>query len=363
MKKAQVPTDQIMIFWNEVVEKLLDFMMTEMDPGYSSHIYSTYSECLQYLGPEFLTQDQMQRFVVSTEKQLDEFVKRSRERNASRKDVDYDEEEEEALKLDEESDSELLAEIANSVHEIFKIASVAFLGHIEPLLPKLKLFLTNSKDDIKHFGLCVFADVVEYCGATAFAYQGLFFEAFVQSLGSKDADVRQAAAYSVGICASKGGPEFAPGCVAALSPLGAMILDGRARSPDNIMATENAISAVGKICAAYAGAPGFNVNQTLAYWLNSLPILNDLEEANVSYAYLLQLIEQNNPVILGSNNSNIAKIVSILCRALVSDLELNPELESHMVRAVQMIRSASPSLNPANGVPAERQHILLQKLG
>ncbi|KAI9345625.1 armadillo-type protein [Obelidium mucronatum] len=363
MKRANVPNDQIMKFWSEVVEKLLDFMMTELDPGYSSHIYGTYSECLQYLGPEFLTQVQMQRFIESAEKQLDEFVKRTRDRNASRKDVDYDEEEEEALKMDEESDNELLSEMANAFHEIFKIAGIAFIQYIQPLLPKLKMFLTNSKDDVKHFGLCVFADLVEYCGPASFQFSAMFFESFVQALSSKDEDVRQAAAYSVGICAAKGGPDFANGCIAALAPLGAMILDPKSKTVDNVMATENAISAVGKICAAYAGASGFDSNQALSYWFNSMPILNDQEEANVSYVYFLSLVESSHPVILGPNNSNFPKIVSILARALVSDLEFTPELEQKMVMAIQAIRGVAPSINPADGVPVERQLFLQQKLG
>ncbi|ORY50953.1 ARM repeat-containing protein [Rhizoclosmatium globosum] len=364
MKRANIRnTPQIMTFWNDVVAKLLDFMMTELDPGYSSHIFGTYSECLQYLGPEFLNQEQMQRFVEAAEKQLDEFVKRTRDRNASRRDVDYDEEEEEALKMDEESDHELLAEMANAFHEIFKIAGVAFIPYVQPLLPKLKLFLTNSKDDVKHFGLCVFADLVEFCGPASFQFSAMFFESFVQALSSKDEDVRQAAAYSVGICASKGGPDYANGCIAALSPLGALILDPKSRTNDNIMATENAVSAVGKICAAYTGIAGFDSNQALTYWFNSLPILHDQDEANLTYIYFLSLVESSNPAILGPNNANFGKIVSILARALVSDLELKPELEQKMVMAIQAIRGAAPTINPAEGVPVERHHILQQKLG
>ncbi|KAJ3075622.1 hypothetical protein HDU98_007434 [Podochytrium sp. JEL0797] len=363
MKRANVPTDQIMTFWTEVVSKLMDFMMTEMDPGYSSHIYATYSECLQYLGPQFLTNEQMENFVASCEKQLDEFVKRSRERNATRKDDDYDEEEEEALQQDEESDNELLAEMANAFHEIFKIANTAFLPYIQPLLPKLKMFLTNSKDDTKHFGLCVFADLVEYCGPAAFPFAGLYFESFVHALSSKDVDVRQAAAYSVGICASKGGPDFAPGCIAALSPLGAMILDPKAKSLDNVMATENAISAVGKICAAFHGVGGFDASEALGYWFNAMPILNDQEEANVSYTYFLQLVESQHPSILGAGNANLGRVVQVLARALVSDLKLEEAVEKRMVGAVHAIRGMAPGVNVVDGVPVERVHVLREKLG
>ncbi|KAI8620372.1 armadillo-type protein [Chytriomyces sp. MP71] len=363
MKRANIPNEQIFTFWNEVVKKLMDFMMTEMDPGYSSHIYSTYCECLQYLGPEFLNQEQMVAFVDAAEKQMDEYVKRSLTRNASRKDVDYDEEEEEALRMDEESDNELLAEMANSIHEIFKIAGPAFLQSIQSLLPKFQQFLTHQKDDVKHFGLCVFADVVEYCGPASFQYSGMFFEEFVKALNSKDEDVRQAAAYSVGVCASKGGADFAHGCIAALQPLGAMIMAPKAKNMDNIMATENAISAVGKICAAYPSVPGFDANTALGYWLAAMPVIHDEAEADICYRFLLNLVEAQHPAVLGANNEGLPKVAVILANALVADIEYKPDLENQMVLALKAVSQAVPGLNPLESVAVERRHILQKKMG
>ena len=59
------------------------------------------------------------------------------------------------------------------------------------------------------------------------------------------------------------------------------------------MATENAVAAVGKICRYLGGsAPGFDVAGALSHWVDALPIVNDQEEAEPVYQYLLSLLER-----------------------------------------------------------------------
>jgi len=65
-------------------------------------------------------------------------------------------------------------------------------------------------------------------------------------------------------------------------------MDG-SRHRRNLDATENAISAVAKICQYNHSQ--FNVNEVLPVWIKSLPILKDREEAQHTYTYLLQLVE------------------------------------------------------------------------
>ena len=68
------------------------------------------------------------------------------------------------------------------------------------------------------------------------------------------------------------------------------------RQHKNVMATENAVSAVGKICHfvgdAAASAAGFGIDQMLAHWVDALPILYDGDEATHTYTYLLSLLER-----------------------------------------------------------------------
>jgi len=105
-----------------------------------------------------------------------------------------------------------------------------------------------------------------------------------------DAAVRQAASYGMGIAAQFGGPAFAQTCADVLQPLITVVSSPQAQTIVNKNATENAISAIGKICQYNSSK--FNVNQVLPIWLSALPITEDPEEANSTYSYLTKLIEE-----------------------------------------------------------------------
>jgi hypothetical protein len=62
------------------------------------------------------------------------------------------------------------------------------------------------------------------------------------------------------------------------------------REVENVAPTENAISAVTKICQ-HNTSPAVNVDEILPHWLSWLPVWEDEEESGNIYAYLCQLIE------------------------------------------------------------------------
>jgi len=72
--------------------------------------------------------------------------------------------------------------------------------------------------------------------------------------------------------------------IASLQPLVAVINNPSSRSPENVLATEICISALGKICR-YNNSH-FNVNEVLPIWFNALPILEDIDEVEQTYEYL-----------------------------------------------------------------------------
>ena len=61
------------------------------------------------------------------------------------------------------------------------------------------------------------------------------------------------------------------------------------RSVENLNSTENAISAVTKICKHQPTA--VNVDELLPHWLGWLPVWEDTEETIFIYGYLADLIE------------------------------------------------------------------------
>ena len=93
-----------------------------------------------------------------------------------------------------------------------------------------------------------------------------------------------------------------------------MLLD--AREDGTVYVTENAISAIAKICKFNSSK--FNLESVLPAWLATLPIVNDDQEAPVVYTYLLDLLEQNHPSIV--NNANIPHLVKIFSEVLACDI-------------------------------------------
>lgn len=113
----------------------------------------------------------------------------------------------------------------------------------------------------------------------------------------KSPEVRQAAAYGWGVLAQFGGEQFAGELAKILPSLCEVINDPESRDARNINPTENAISAVTKIMKYNSSA--INVEEILPIWFSWLPVVEDDDEAVHVYGYLCDLIEQNNPIILG----------------------------------------------------------------
>ncbi|XP_009585912.1 PREDICTED: importin-5-like, partial [Fulmarus glacialis] len=96
----------------------------------------------------------------------------------------------------------------------------------------------------------------------------------------------------------------------ALPLLVRVIQSPDAKTKENVNATENCISAVGKIMKFKPDC--VNVEEVLPHWLSWLPLHEDKEEAVHTFNYLCDLIESNNPVVLGPNNSNLPRIFGII---------------------------------------------------
>ena len=72
--------------------------------------------------------------------------------------------------------------------------------------------------------------------------------------------------------------------------LSQVVNDPLSKLPENIDATENAISAVTKVCKYNHG--NIAVDDIIPVWLSWLPIIEDKEEAPHVYGYLCDLIER-----------------------------------------------------------------------
>lgn len=71
-----------------------------------------------------------------------------------------------------------------------------------------------------------------------------------------------------------------------------------------------------------------------------MPVIEDEDEAPHIYGYLCDLIQANHPIILGANNSNLPRIVSIIAQAFKAGV-VKPLSEegSRMIGIVKQLES------------------------
>lgn len=92
-----------------------------------------------------------------------------------------------------------------------------------PVLRWLKCFLVllqcpHRPWPDRQWGLCIFDDVVEHCSPSSFKYAEYFLRPMLQSICDNSPEVRQAAAYGVGVMAQFGGDSYRPFCTGTYVP-------------------------------------------------------------------------------------------------------------------------------------------------
>lgn len=70
-----------------------------------------------------------------------------------------------------------------------------------------------------------------------------------------------------------------------------------------------------------------------------LPVWEDLDEAPHVYGYLCDLIQSNHPLVLGTNNSNIPKLIAIFAEAFYREaFALEDEIAKRVLCIVRQIQ-------------------------
>lgn len=70
-----------------------------------------------------------------------------------------------------------------------------------------------------------------------------------------------------------------------------------------------------------------------------LPVSEDEDEAEYVYGYLCDLIEANHPTVLGPNNNNLPKLISIIAEAFLRDgISIENAVAKRMVNIVQQVQ-------------------------
>ncbi|XP_033100992.1 importin-5-like [Anneissia japonica] len=325
--------------WQFIYPNIMQAIQTEPEVDILQQHMDSFAKCIEFLGKGCMSEQQMNELMKAINDLFEHHFKRQQERQEQRKDEDYDDIVEEGLQDEDDDDVYVLSKISDILHSFIGTHGDLSLPYFEAVLPNLvKLLEPGRPWTDRQWAICIFDDVIEYCGPCSWKYQQYFLRQMIDLLQDKSPEVRQACAYGCGIMGKCGGPQYANACYEAIPCLSQMITAENSRAPENVSATENAIAAVAKILQA--NHSNINSLEVLPNWLTWLPLTEDKEEAAHVYNFLCSLVESNNPVVLGANNTNLPRILLILSETFAKEaLSDDKETFQRCVNIIKQIQS------------------------
>ncbi|GMN67997.1 hypothetical protein TIFTF001_037063 [Ficus carica] len=292
-----------------IVPALVEALHKEPDTEICASMLDALNECVQISGP-LLDENQVRSIVDEIKQVITASSSRKRERAERAKAEDFDAEEVELIKEENEQEEEVFDQVGEILGTLIK----TFKGSFLPFFDELSSYLTpmwgkDKTPEERRIAICIFDDVAEQCREAALKYYDTFLPFVLEACNDDNPDVRQAAVYGLGVCAEFGGSVFKPLVGEALSRLNVVIQHPNALQAENLMAYDNAVSSLGKICVFHRDS--IDAAQVVPAWLNCLPIKGDLIEAKVVHDQLCSMVERSDRELLGPNNQYLPKIVAV----------------------------------------------------
>ncbi|CAI8618633.1 unnamed protein product [Vicia faba] len=328
---------------DSIIPALVEALHKEPDTEICASMLDSLNECLQISGM-LLDEKQVRSIVDEVKQVITASSSRKRERSERAQAEDFDAEEGELIKEENEQEEEVFDQVGEILGTLIKTFKASFLPFFEELSSYLTPMWGRDKTpEERRIAICIFDDVAEQCREAAIKYYDTYLPFLLEACNDETPDVRQAAVYGLGVCAEFGGSVFKPLVGEALSRLNAVIQHPNALHTDNVMAYDNAVSALGKICQFHRDS--IDSAQVVPAWLNCLPIKGDLIEAKVVHDQLCSMAERSDGELLGPNNQHLPKIVSVFAEVLCAGKDLATEQTAG--RMVNLLRQLQQTLPPA----------------
>ncbi|XP_052196429.1 uncharacterized protein LOC127803875 [Diospyros lotus] len=346
-----------------VVPALVEALQKEPDIEICTSMLDALNECIQISGP--LLDESQVRSIVNEIKQV---ITASSSRKTMRAErvraEDFDAEEGEILREENEQEEEVLNHVGEILGSLVKTFKASFL----PLFDEFSSYLTpmlgqDKPAEERRIAICIFDDVAEHCREAALKYYDKYLPFVLEACNDENPDVRQAAVYGLGVCAEFGGSGFKPLVGEAISRLNVVIMSPTALQSENVMAYDNAVSALGKICLFHRNS--IDSAQIVPAWLNCLPIKGDLVEAKMVHDQLCSMVERSDGELLGPNNQYLPKILMVFAEILCAGKDLATEqTASRMINLLKQLQQILPPSTLASTWSSlqPQQQVVLQSI-
>ncbi|KAI8476174.1 MAG: armadillo-type protein [Monoraphidium minutum] len=330
-------------------EPLVAALKKEPEADIQATMLESIAEVVDLVEPALISQPQVEAAFEGLRHVLKQAERRREARLKRLQQEDFDEEEAEALREENECEEELVDQVTTAIGSFLKRFGDAVLPYVESLMPHIAPLLDKSRsEEERRIALCVVDDLLEHSPAGRAKYAPQVLPVLLDACGAAHADLRQCAAYGVGVVAGRAPEVLRPHAQAALMAVMAVINGPDARGDDNEMATDNAVSALGLLLQHHADAlDGAAVG---AAWVAALPIKGDAVEGVRAHAQLVAMMEAQDPRVLGAGGKHIPHLAGVLVQVLgrgsdLVDAETAP-------RAAKIVAALRADANYAAAVDA-----------
>ena len=327
-----------------MVVPILEQLASEPDVEALAQLLDSWNELIE-LGkecpPARLNAEQLTKGLETCKKIISESMARREERQ-QQEDPDEDDEDEAA---DEEEQEEIL--VQNVVESVGKYLEVYTSAEVLPIFDQLLLPLFSTMfqparpASDKVAALCVFDDIVEHCSADGGAdhYVATLLPAYLQYASAEEVGVRQAAVYGLGVLAEHSRTADEATLQQAAAKLLEVVDHPLAFGEDNATASDNAVSALGKVCRRSEAI----ATHVLPRWLSKLPLGADKEEARSVHKALVEMVEATNLALMGANHERLPEIICVFGQLLDTEL-LEDDVAPRVGNILRQIRQGLPQV-------------------
>ncbi|KAJ3107924.1 Importin-5 [Phlyctochytrium planicorne] len=336
MLDAEMAPDNILAAWNTVLTKMLESISKDNDAYFPTSVFAAIADCFDTLGGNYVFPEQLEGLMSIISVHIKFFSERIQERQDKINNGDIDEDDAEYLEAEEEGDDMILTHIARCIGKALEAKPAEFLPYFNDFVPILDSLAASPITIARHFATIVYGDLIKFHGPIAWNYHDHFIPLLGKGLTDKDDDIRQMVFFAVGVAAENGGPNFHPMCVQAI-PMMIEAAQIDLKVPNQrmkVMLKDNAVAAICRILKNIGRALLPTYDELLRIWVASMPVLRDGDEVEHTTEFLLELIQSQNPVVLGEGNSNLPQVVKILAELLANGHFLPEELTPKIVAAL-----------------------------
>lgn len=348
----------VMALWNAIFDNLIGALDMESEHSITNQLLDSMGSCIETIGTASMNPDRYTKLNAKLSEKFRTHFEMLAEEYECRKDEDYEAESECS---DDEEDC--LSGIASVTHSLFEVYKSDYLPFFQPLIEPLMKLSVNDQAipwSNRQTALCIWDDLIEFTGQNSVNYQKFYLPLLTSGIVDKSKEIRQAALYGIGQLAQQTGATFLDYFQSVIPSIAQLINHPEARTDNFLMATENGIVAIGRILKYCPQTP--NHQDLTKCWVDWLPIWEDEAEVPFVMEYLLELIEQNHPTVMGANSSNLPRLVAVVAEVFArTALEVNSEAGQKCVMFLKQIH-ANPSLNGCLGSLTMAQQKAVQEV-